>query len=206
MPTMSCPRCSKTINKIGSHRHLRFCKGPGTPPPVPVAAPLAAAVAALRAQTPADHRRGMATLEFGAFRREFAFADLADLRLQLTTLQFELADSAQLLGIAASGGAAPRQNADAAPALAAIAARPRRTSRIIRTGKPATTSAPSVPLALSVPLAPSASITERALARCEAELANPLTNDGRRAVLRTEIATLKTKLATAAAQAARAKE
>jgi hypothetical protein len=55
--------------------------------------------------------------------------------------------------------------------------------------KPSATAAPSAD--------PSLDITRRALARCRAELADPATNDGRKAYLRDEIKTLEAKLAAA---------
>jgi len=71
--------------------------------PSPQAAALNRAVAQLRARpdpAPRAQARGMATIEFGAFRREFAFVNLNDLRFQLITLQFEAADFAALVGVA----------------------------------------------------------------------------------------------------------
>jgi len=70
--------------------------------PSPQAAALNRAVAQLRARpdpAPRAQARGMATIEFGAFRREFAFVNLNDLRFQLITLQSEAADFAALVGV-----------------------------------------------------------------------------------------------------------
>ena len=90
MTKQPCPKCGRLCDPRGLTRHARTCRaaskslkpatldlGPGTSDhPLPL---------------------GMATIEYGAFKREYVFRNLTDLQAQLAATRTELADALHLL-------------------------------------------------------------------------------------------------------------
>jgi hypothetical protein len=141
MPTTTCPHCAKTLNKRGAHQHIRHCTGgqaATTTAPRPsqtVAAfhgSILADAAAFPSHVPALLPRGLAVIEFGAFRRELVFETLTDLQSRLTVLRFESADLLALLGLTPQALTAvslpEHQREQAAARTVAPAPKPRRLS------------------------------------------------------------------------------